>query len=37
MAELVRVLSGFDPGEIVTVEVRRGRAVVDVKIKLQKK
>ena len=37
MAELVRVLSGCEVGEIVAVEVRRGRSIVEVKVKLQKK
>ena len=37
MAELVRVLSGFEPGQVVPIEIRRGKAIVEVKVKLQKK
>lgn len=37
MAELVRVLSGFKPGDEVRIEVRRGRRLEDVRVKLTAK
>lgn len=37
MAELVRVLGGYDPEQVVELEIRRGRTEVTVKMKLQKK
>lgn len=37
MAELVRVLSGFKPGDEVRIEVRRGRRLEEVRVKLTAK
>jgi hypothetical protein len=37
MAELVRVLGGFEPGQVVEVELRRGAQVVSAKVRLTAK